>query len=92
MVAAGSCSPSLLESLIASLDEVLGSGQALAERLGAMTGMGSRRRVHPPKIPQAAAAAERLAQTPRPARASNHTTRQLKKAGLLLRKPWASRC
>jgi hypothetical protein len=41
---AGSCSPSLQESLPTSLDEVLGSGLALAERLGAMTGMGSRGR------------------------------------------------
>jgi hypothetical protein len=48
---AGSRSPSLLESLLASLDEVLGSGLVLAERLGAMTGMGSRRQVHPPKTP-----------------------------------------
>ncbi len=35
---------SLLELLLASLDAVLGSGLALAERLGAMTGMGSRGR------------------------------------------------
>ncbi len=55
---AGSRSPSLLESLLASLDEVLGSGLALAERLGAMTGMGSRGRYtrqrpppQPPKNP-----------------------------------------
>jgi hypothetical protein len=39
----GSCSPSLLELLLASLGAgLLGSGLALAERLGAMTGMGSR--------------------------------------------------
>jgi hypothetical protein len=57
--AGGSRSPSLRESLLASLDEVLSSGLVLAERLGAMTGMGSRRRVHPPK-------------TPRPRPKSNH--------------------
>jgi hypothetical protein len=34
---------------MASLGGVLGSGLVLAERLGAMTGMGSRRWVHPPK-------------------------------------------
>ncbi len=39
----GSRSPSLLESLLASLDEVLGSG-ALARRLGDIAGMGSRSR------------------------------------------------
>jgi hypothetical protein len=50
---AGSCSPSLLESLLASLDEVLGSGLVLAERLGAMTGMGSRGK--PAKDPPAPA-------------------------------------
>jgi hypothetical protein len=45
--------PSLQESLPASLCAgLLGSGLALAERLGAMTGMGSRRRVHPPKTPR----------------------------------------
>ena len=48
---AGSRSPSLLESLLASLDEVLGSG-ALARRLGDIAGMGSRGRVHPGKTPR----------------------------------------
>jgi hypothetical protein len=48
---AGSCSPSLLETLPASLGAgLLRSGLVLAERLGAMTGMGSRGRVHPPKV------------------------------------------
>ncbi len=42
---AGSCSPSLLVSLPASLDAVLGSGLALAERLGAITEMGSRAKI-----------------------------------------------
>jgi hypothetical protein len=35
---AGSCSPSLQESLPTSLDVALGLGLVLAERLGAMTG------------------------------------------------------
>jgi hypothetical protein len=50
------------ESLLASLDEVLSSGLVLAERLGAMTGMGTRRghprtrtrtHPHPPTHPPA---------------------------------------
>ncbi len=41
---AGSRSPSLLESLLASLDEVLGSGLVLARRLGDIAGTGSRGR------------------------------------------------
>ncbi len=44
---AGSRSPSLLESL-GSLGAVLGLGLVLAERLGAITGMG----IHPPKTPR----------------------------------------
>jgi hypothetical protein len=41
-----------------SLGAVLGSGLVLAERLGAMTGMGSRRRVHPPVPAQCAQSSE----------------------------------